>query len=85
MTPYSLEVACPPPCSCMGYAIDWYGKLRYKKRFLGNGYTTCRVTLAASDFSIKGYSYDDSPGDFNLTNFKLDELEDIAYKVGYRG
>uniref|UniRef100_A0A914DH32 Glucosylceramidase n=1 Tax=Acrobeloides nanus TaxID=290746 RepID=A0A914DH32_9BILA len=47
----------------------------------GNGYTTCRVTLAASDFSIKGYSYDDSPGDFNLTNFKLDELEDIAYKI----
>jgi hypothetical protein len=75
----------------MGYAIDWYGKLRYTKYLLGNGYTTCRVTLAASDFSIKGYSYDDCPGvsqnctDFNLTNFKLDELEDIAYKVGYRG
>lgn len=48
----------------------------------GIGYTLARVPIAASDFSLSYYSYDDTPDDFNLINFALKE-EDIKYKIPY--
>lgn len=39
--------------------------------------------MASCDFSVRTYTYDDSPGDFQLRNFSLPE-EDVALKVGAR-
>ena len=36
--------------------------------------------MASCDFSTRIYTYDDNPGDFNLTNFNL-ALEDLNYKI----
>ena len=47
----------------------------------GLEYSIGRIPIGGSDFSTKPYTYDDnSPGDFNLTNFKL-QNEDAKYKV----
>ena len=46
----------------------------------GIGYTVARTPMASCDFSTHEYSYDDSDGDFNLTNFAL-TMEDYNYKV----
>ena len=47
---------------------------------LGLGYTIGRVPMASCDFSTHPYSYDDTPGDMNLTKFSLAD-EDLKYKV----
>jgi glucosylceramidase len=39
-----------------------------------------RVPIAGCDFSTHTYTYDDVPGDTNLTHFNL-TLEDFYYKV----
>lgn len=36
--------------------------------------------MAGTDFSTRLYSYDDTPGDVNLSNFRLTK-EDLFYKV----
>ena len=36
--------------------------------------------MASCDFSTRIYTYDDVPGDFNLTNFKL-APEDVSFKI----
>lgn len=48
----------------------------------GLGYTIGRVPMASCDFSTHPYSYDDTPGDFNLTKFALTK-EDLNYKIPY--
>ncbi|XP_044747412.1 lysosomal acid glucosylceramidase-like [Coccinella septempunctata] len=50
--------------------------------FTGTGsmYNLCRVPMGGTDFSTRGYSYDDGPEDKNLSNFKLAE-EDFKYKI----
>lgn len=37
--------------------------------------------MACSDFSVRPYSYDDVPYDYELKHFKLAE-EDVKMKVG---
>src|SRR3569623_1601963 len=46
----------------------------------GNEYTLARVPIAASDFSLSVYSYDNTTDDFDLVNFALGD-EDILYKI----
>ncbi|KAK3799329.1 hypothetical protein RRG08_048836 [Elysia crispata] len=48
----------------------------------GLGYTIGRVPMASCDFSTHPYSYDDTPGDMNLTKFSLAD-EDLKYKIPF--
>lgn len=46
----------------------------------GLDYTVGRVPIASCDFSTHVYSYDDVPGDVNLTHFNLTK-EDFEFKI----
>ncbi|KAM3614891.1 uncharacterized protein V6R79_020380 [Siganus canaliculatus] len=46
----------------------------------GIGYSVVRVPIASCDFSTRLYTYDDTPGDYNLDNFTL-APEDINLKI----
>ncbi|XP_076356538.1 lysosomal acid glucosylceramidase-like [Tachypleus tridentatus] len=48
----------------------------------GLEYSIGRVPIASCDFSTHDYSYDDIPGDFNLTYFQLTK-EDHLYKIPF--
>ncbi|CAH1798081.1 unnamed protein product [Owenia fusiformis] len=48
----------------------------------GIEYSLGRVPMASCDFSTRPYSYDDSPGDFDLKNFSL-AMEDLKYKIPF--
>lgn len=37
----------------------------------GAGFTICRTPLGCSDFALKYYSYNDTPGDFAMENFSV--------------
>ncbi len=39
-----------------------------------------RVPIGGSDFSSRAYTYDDVPGDINLSNFSLTR-DDLFFKV----
>ena len=41
-----------------------------------------RVTVGGVDFSMRQYTYDDVPNDFNLTQFQLGP-EDIKWKIPF--
>lgn len=43
-------------------------------------YSLCRVPMGGTDFSKRGYSYDDGHEDVKLDHFKL-AFEDFQYKV----
>lgn len=47
----------------------------------GIEYNIIRVPMASCDFSIRTYTYADTPDDFQLHNFSLPE-EDVKLKVG---
>lgn len=47
----------------------------------GIEYNIIRVPMASCDFSIRIYTYADTPNDFQLSNFSLPE-EDTKLKVG---
>lgn len=53
-------------------------KSYYSKQ--GIGYTIGRIPMASCDFSERTYTYDDSPGDLELTNFTL-APEDFDLKI----
>jgi glucosylceramidase len=38
---------------------------------IGAGFTICRMPVGANDFSLKWYSYDETPGDFEMKNFSI--------------
>lgn len=46
----------------------------------GLEYNIIRVPVAGVDFSTRCYTYDETPGDFNMTNFQLSE-EDTGVKI----
>jgi glucosylceramidase len=46
----------------------------------GSEYNVGRIPMASCDFSPRVYSYDDTPGDLDLKDFKLQD-EDFKYKV----
>jgi glucosylceramidase len=46
----------------------------------GIEYSLCRVPIGGTDFSTRGYSYDDGDVDEDLVNFALAD-EDHQYKV----
>uniref|UniRef100_H3AB74 Glucosylceramidase n=1 Tax=Latimeria chalumnae TaxID=7897 RepID=H3AB74_LATCH len=46
----------------------------------GIEYNVIRVPMASCDFSARVYTYDDSPGDFDLKNFSL-AMEDLELKI----
>ncbi|KAL1422244.1 hypothetical protein MTO96_022125 [Rhipicephalus appendiculatus] len=48
----------------------------------GIEYSTGRIPIASTDFSTHKYTYDDIPGDVNLTNFRL-APEDFHLKIPY--
>jgi len=35
-------------------------------------FTRCRMPIAANDFSVKWYSYNETPGDFDMSSFSID-------------
>jgi len=39
-------------------------------------FTRCRMPIAANDFSVKWYSYNDTPGDFDMSNFSIEPDHD---------
>lgn len=47
----------------------------------GIEYNLIRVPMACSDFSVRPYSYDDVPDDYELKHFRLVD-EDVKMKVG---
>lgn len=49
---------------------------------IGIEYGVVRVPLAGVDFSTHTYTYADTPGDFNLTQFALTD-EDIKWKIPF--
>lgn len=49
----------------------------------GIEYNIIRVPMASCDFSVRTYTYDDTPDDFQLRGFSLPE-EDVKLKVGTR-
>lgn len=46
----------------------------------GLGYSLCRVPIGGTDFSTRGYSYDEVNGDGTLQHFEL-QNEDLEFKV----
>ena len=38
----------------------------------GMNFTVCRTPIGASDFALKYYSYDDTPGDLSMEHFTID-------------
>ncbi|XP_065174654.1 lysosomal acid glucosylceramidase-like isoform X2 [Sycon ciliatum] len=54
--------------------------MSYFSHTTGIKYTVGRVPMASCDFSTHQYSYDDSPGDFELANFTLTG-EDLQLKI----
>lgn len=48
----------------------------------GIEYSLCRVPIGGTDFSTRGYTYDDVEGDTTLEHFALQD-EDFNYKVNY--
>ncbi|CAG0890468.1 unnamed protein product [Darwinula stevensoni] len=46
----------------------------------GIGYNIARVNMGGCDFSARGYTLDDYPGDVNLSRFALAD-EDLNYKI----
>ncbi|XP_075537215.1 lysosomal acid glucosylceramidase-like isoform X2 [Dermacentor variabilis] len=48
----------------------------------GIEYSIARIPMASTDFSVRKYTYDDSPNDFFLLNFTL-AAEDIHLKIPY--
>jgi glucosylceramidase len=48
----------------------------------GIEYNILRVPMSGTDFSLRVYSYDDNPKDFNLTKFSLVD-EDIYLKIPF--
>ncbi len=47
----------------------------------GSRFNICRTPMAASDFAIDAYSYDDVPGDYDLKGFSIDR--DKKYLLPY--
>ena len=49
----------------------------------GIGYNVMRVPIGGTDFSTRGYTYNDAPvGDFQLSNFSLSS-EDTNWKIPF--
>ena len=46
----------------------------------GLNYNLGRLNMGGCDFSVRGYTYDDVPGDSDLVHFNLTE-DDLTYKV----
>lgn len=57
------------------------GAARCFSRSAGIEYNLVRLPMACSDFSVRPYSYDDVPHDYELKHFRLAE-EDVKLKVG---
>uniref|UniRef100_A0A8C4EXT1 Glucosylceramidase n=1 Tax=Dicentrarchus labrax TaxID=13489 RepID=A0A8C4EXT1_DICLA len=55
-------------------------QVQVKSTGAGIGYSVVRVPMASCDFSTRLYTYDDTPGDYNLDNFTL-APEDINMKI----
>jgi len=47
----------------------------------GAGFTICRMPLGANDYSLEWYSYDETPGDFELRSFSNEH--DKEYLIPY--
>lgn len=55
--------------------------LSFDEYMLGIEYNLCRVPIGGSDFSPRGYTYNDGHnGDFELNHFQL-QPEDLNYKI----
>lgn len=57
-------------------------KLYFRSYFSEDGskYNFGRVPIGGSDFSLRGYTYDDTHGDVELKNFSIAN-EDFEYKI----
>lgn len=51
----------------------------------GIEYSVGRVPMGSCDFSVESYSFDDVPGDYNLTHFDDGVARDTAQRVSVRG
>lgn len=48
----------------------------------GIEYSVGRIPMGSCDFSVEQYSFDDVPGDYNLTHFDDGVEKDTAQRVG---
>lgn len=51
----------------------------------GIEYSVGRIPMGSCDFSVETYSFDDVPGDYNLTHFDDGVERDAAQRVRGRG
>ena len=51
----------------------------------GIEYSVGRIPMGSCDFSVESYSFDDVPGDYNLTHFDDGVERDTAQRVSVRG
>ena len=70
-----FELFCLLCFKFLAFFMGWY-------QLLGLQYNIIRVTVGGVDFSMREYTYDDVPNDFNLTQFKLGP-EDIKWKIPF--
>ena len=52
----------------------------YFSRDTGNGYSMIRTNMGGCDFSVRNYTYAETPGDFGLVDFEL-AVEDTEFKI----
>lgn len=50
-------------------------------RLKGNGFSLCRTNIHSCDFSSDAYTYDETPGDTNLSHFTI--VHDLTYKIPF--
>lgn len=50
----------------------------------GIEYSVGRIPMGSCDFSVESYSFDDVPGDYNLTHFDDGVERDTAQRVSER-
>lgn len=72
---YVVRIHCSTSCNLTLFVCSssYYGPN-------GIGFTVGRVPIGGCDFSPRPYTYNDHPGDVNLTKFSL-QVEDHKYKV----
>lgn len=49
----------------------------------GAEYTVGRIPMGSCDFSVDQYSFDDVPGDYNLTHFDTGVTKDTVQRVSH--
>lgn len=81
-------IAVPSPEKNKGKQVPCFSRRWYTSQVMdayfgpdGNEYTVGRIPMGSCDFSVKQYSFDDVPGDYNLSHFDTGVEEDAEQRV----